>query len=111
MRVLQPLNDVREPSSRPPQAARGVVSALCAALFAAALFACARERVEVAEIGPSSGGDDAASDQPSTPLFPVVDATVDGEPFCGSPPLLGRCPGCARGYMVVDGESTCMCCE
>ena len=80
-----------------------------------AFFACARERVEVAEVE----APDAAADAPMTatgdgdpPQFPIVDGGLDVEPSCGPPPTIGKCgQPCPTGYKpLADGAPTCDCC-
>jgi hypothetical protein len=73
------------------------------------LGACERERVDVAD------RDDAATDaatDASFPSFPTIDATADPDATsCGNPPIVGLCAPCPNGYLVVNGKSTCTCCD
>jgi hypothetical protein len=73
--------------------------------------ACAREQVEVAE-SEERGGDVGLADTDAPPMFPSTDAgaSFDGG-ACGEAPLIGVCADCPNGYVIVDGESTCTCCE
>jgi hypothetical protein len=101
--------ETRSQIRQPRALARGVASILRAAVLGAALFACARERVEVGDVGASGTPDEP----PTGPMFPVTDgsATADGGPICGEPPTIGRCnDACAKGYVFENGKSTCTCC-
>jgi len=76
------------------------------------LGACERERVDVADIDDEGGATSEASADGSFPPFPTIDATADPDATsCGNPPLVGSCQPCPNGYLVVNGESTCMCCD
>ncbi len=84
---------------------------LMAALFAVALSACERERVEVAE----SNGDAGATPTPNdaaSPFLPIVDGGEDGRPTCGPPPPIHRCAPCPFDQFVSldDGGTECECC-
>jgi hypothetical protein len=77
------------------------------------LGACERERVDVADLDDDASAlaTDAATDA-SFPPFPTIDATADPDATsCGNPPIVGSCAPCPNGYLVVNGKSTCMCCD
>lgn len=73
---------------------------LMAVLFAVALSACERERVEVAE------------SEPASPFLPIVDGGEGGRPTCGPPPPIHRCAPCPFDRFVSfdDGGTGCECC-
>lgn len=78
-----------------------------ALVVAAALAACAREEVEVAE---ADAGTESPVADPQPP--PFVEGGADALlAACGPPPALGRCPPCPNGYLpLADGGSSCECC-
>ena len=74
------------------------------------LGACERERVDVADLDEDAASD--ASADGTAPAFPTIDATPDLDATsCGNPPLVGACMPCPNGYLVVNGKSTCTCCD
>ena len=77
------------------------------------LCACERERVDVADIDDEGGAATSeASIDGGFPPFPTIDATAGPDATsCGNPPLVGSCARCPNGYLVVNGESTCICCD
>jgi hypothetical protein len=76
------------------------------------LAACERDRVEVADLDDDGGAATDASGDGTFPPFPTIDATPDLDATsCGNPPLIGSCQRCPNGYLVVNGKSTCMCCD
>ncbi|MDB4938436.1 MAG: hypothetical protein JWP87_5408 [Labilithrix sp.] len=80
--------------------------------LALGLGACERERVEVADLDEDAGAASDASADETFPPFPTIDATPDLDATsCGDPPLVGSCMRCPNGYLVVNGKSTCMCCD
>lgn len=84
-----------------------------AALFLVALVACARERVEVADVeDPDAAPASATANDADPPPFPIVDGGLDALPSCGPPPSIGRCAQqCPNGYKPdEDGGPTCDCC-
>ena len=85
-----------------------------AALGLAAIAACDRERVEVAEPSAIDGAAEAEDDAAlgsQAPSFPVTDAQARADAECtDNPPPIGSCRGCRNGFLVVDGKATCECC-
>lgn len=83
--------------------------------------ACERERVEVADTaapveGARPDGSDASEDtSEEVPFFPQDDASVAPRLCTEVGPSPGpsdtACAPCANGYAIVEGESTCDCCD
>lgn len=86
-----------------------------AAVVALALGGCARERVRVADVADAAPVQ--AGDSPPPPSFEVPDGDRaapeqrDGGRCTAVEPILGACAPCPGGYLIVDGEPTCTCCD
>jgi len=82
-----------------------------AVVSAFGLGACERQRVEVAD-GEEDGSSPSNEDAAFPPSFMTQDARPDGDASaCGPAPIIGVCSPCPSGYVIVKGESTCVCCE
>ncbi|MDF2695639.1 MAG: hypothetical protein K0S65_4022, partial [Labilithrix sp.] len=65
--------------------------------------------VEVADM---DGGALAVDAEASPPPLIGPDSGSNVDPHCSyNAPVVGLCDLCEKGYLIVDGEPTCMCCE
>ena len=82
-----------------------------------ALAGCARERVDVADIAADPEPVRPDAGEPLPPSFDVSDGGLSGRDQSDAgdcttdEPTVGVCAPCPTGYVIVDGEPTCTCCD
>lgn len=84
---------------------------VASSIVVAAIAACDRERVEVANEAEDAGVASDAQETGPGPVFPMDAGAIDAG--CAKDPLpVGVCGAtCPLGFKIVDGKPTCDCCE